>query len=128
MLKVVSALIEKDGKYLIAKRSTGNKEVLGKYEFPGGKVELNESEEDAIIREIKEELDIDINVNKFLMNNVYEYPDRVIDLRLYECVMLNDNIKLHDHSDYKFVSKDELCNYEFCPPDIAFVDYIKNKA
>lgn len=127
MIRVVSALIEKDGKYLIARRSSGSSDVLGKFEFPGGKVEENESDEDAIVREIKEELDIDIKVNKFLINNIYEYSDKIIDLRLYECAMLSDDIKLMDHSEYKFVSIDELSNYEFCPADIAFVDYIKNR-
>ena len=55
MITVVAALIEKDGKYLIARRSTGSSDVLGKWEFPGGKVEKDESEEHALEREIKEE-------------------------------------------------------------------------
>ena len=54
MITVVAALIEKDGKYLIARRSTGSSDVLGKWEFPGGKVEQEETEENAIEREIKE--------------------------------------------------------------------------
>ena len=61
MIKVVAALIEKEGKVLIAKRNEGSNYTNGKWEFPGGKVELNENEFDAIQREIKEELSVDIN-------------------------------------------------------------------
>lgn len=68
MLKVVAALIMKDGKILIAKRSTGNKDVIGKWGFPGGKVEENETEEQAIEREIKEEFDILVRAEKFITN------------------------------------------------------------
>lgn len=68
MLKVVAAFIKKDGKILIAKRSTGNKDVIGKWEFPGGKVEENETEEQAIEREIKEEFDILVRAEKFITN------------------------------------------------------------
>ena len=74
MITVVAALINKNGKYLIAKRSTGSIDVLGKWEFPGGKVENNESEKHAIEREIKEEFDMNVKAIKFLINNVCEYP------------------------------------------------------
>ena len=83
MITVVAALIEKEGKYLIARRSTGSEDVMGKWEFPGGKVENDESEEHAIEREIKEEFEMDIKAIKFLVNNVCEYPSKTIDLRLY---------------------------------------------
>lgn len=80
MITVVVALIEKDNKYLIARRSTGSQDVLGKWEFPGGKVENDETEEHAIEREIKEEFEIDIKAIRFLTNNVCEYPSKTIDL------------------------------------------------
>ena len=85
MITVVAALIEKEGKYLIARRSTGSSDLLGKWEFPGGKVEQYETEENAIEREIKEEFEMDIMAIRFLANNVCEYPTKTIDLRLYEC-------------------------------------------
>ena len=64
MITVVAALIKVDNKILIAKRRTGNMHVINKWEFPGGKVELNETEEDAIEREIKEEFEINIKTSK----------------------------------------------------------------
>ena len=125
MIKVVAALIKKDGKYLIARRSTGDKNVLGKWEFPGGKVKENESEEHAIEREIKEEFEMDIKANKFLINNVCEYPTKTIDLRLYECEHISGKFNLHDHSEYKFVNKEEMLKFDLCPADIPLAEYVK---
>ncbi len=125
MINVVAALIEKDNKYLIAKRSTGDPNVFGKWEFPGGKVKENESEENAVEREIKEEFEMDIKAIKFLTNNICEYPTKTIDLRLYECKYISGNFKLHDHSEYKFVDKDEILNYDLCLADIPLAEYVK---
>lgn len=126
MIKVVAALIEKDGKYLIARRSTGTKDVLGKWEFPGGKVEKNETEEEAIEREIKEEFNMEIKAIKFITNNVCNYPDKVVDLRLYQCEYIKGAFKLYDHFEYKFVDKNEILEYDLCPADIPLAEYIKN--
>lgn len=126
MIKVVAALKEKDGKYLIARRSTGTKDVLGKWEFPGGKVEKNETEEEAIEREIKEEFNMEIKAIKFITNNVCNYPDKVVDLRLYQCEYIKGAFKLHDHFEYKFVDKNEILEYDLCPADIPLAEYIKN--
>lgn len=125
MITVVAALIKKDNKYLIAKRSTGSEDVLGKWEFPGGKVETGESEEHAIEREIKEEFEMDIRAIKFITNNVCEYPSKTIDLRLYECEYLSGEFHLHDHSEYKFVNKEEIISYDLCPADIQLAKYVK---
>jgi mutator protein MutT len=125
MITVVAALIKKDNKYLIAKRSTGSEEVLGKWEFPGGKVEINEDEKSAIEREIFEEFELKIKAIKFLTNNICKYPNKTIDLRLYECEYLNGNFKLHNHSEYKFVSRNDLLKYDLCPADIPLANYVK---
>ncbi len=126
MIKVVAALIEKDGKYLIARRSTGSEEVLYKWEFPGGKVEHDESEEHAIEREIREEFEMNIQAIQFLTNNICEYPNKTIDLRLYECKYLNGKFHLHDHSEYKFVNKEDILNFDLCPADIPLAKYVKD--
>ena len=125
MITVVAALIVRDNKVLIAKRSTGDPNVFDKWEFPGGKVKENESEEHAIEREIKEEFEMDIIANKFLINNICEYPTKTIDLRLYECDYLSGEFHLHDHSEYKFVNKDEILKYDLCPADIPLAEYVK---
>ena len=125
MIVVVAALIKKDGKYLIAKRSTGDPNVLGKWEFPGGKVREDETEKHAIEREIKEEFEMDIKANKFIINNICEYPTKTIDLRLYECGYLSGEFNLHDHSEYKFVDKEDIINNDLCPADIPLAEYVK---
>ncbi len=125
MITVVAALIEKDGKYLIAKRSTGDPNVMGKWEFPGGKVRNDEKEKHAIEREIKEEFELDIKAIKFLTNNICEYPTKIVDLRLYKCKYISGKFNLHDHSEYSFVNKDEIINYDLCPADIPLAEYVK---
>lgn len=125
MITVVAALIEKNGKYLIAKRSTGDSNVLGKWEFPGGKVEPNEDELDAIEREIKEEFEINIKAIEYLINNVCIYPNKTVDLRLYECMYISGDFILHDHSEYKFISAEEILNYDLAPADIPLSKYVK---
>ncbi len=125
MITVVAALIKKNNKYLIAKRSTGSKEVLGKWEFPGGKVEKNESEEDAIEREIKEEFEMNIKAIRFLTNNICEYPSKTIDLRLYECKYISGDFHLHDHSEYVFVNKNNIIDYDLAPADIPLAEFVK---
>ena len=125
MIKVVAALIEKDNKILIAKRSTGDPNVLGKWEFPGGKVELDEDEMHAIEREILEEFELEIKAKEFLINNVCEYPTKTVDLRLYSCDYISGDFKLHDHSEYKWVTKEEIMTYDLAPADIPLAKHIK---
>lgn len=125
MITVVAALIKKNDKFLIAKRSTGDQDVLGKWEFPGGKVEAGEDEKHAIEREIREEFDLDIKAIRFITNNICEYPSKTVDLRLYECEYIKGKFNLHDHSEYKFISKDEFLDYDLCPADIPLAKYIK---
>ena len=125
MITVVAALIKKNNKYLIARRSTGDSNVMNKWEFPGGKVEVNEDEKHAIEREIKEEFELDVKAIKFVANNICEYPNKTIDLKLYECNYISGEFKLHDHNDYLFVSKDEILNYDLCPADIPLAKVVK---
>ena len=125
MIKVVAALIENDNKVLLARRSTGDINVLGKWEFPGGKVEKDENEFDAIEREIKDEFELTIKSKEFLINNVCEYPTKVVDLRLYKCDYVSGEFNLHDHSEYKWVDKEELLEYDLAPADIPLARYVK---
>ena len=125
MIKVVAALIKNDNKVLLARRSTGDINVFGKWEFPGGKVEQDENEFDAIEREIKEEFELTIKAREFITNNVCEYPTKVVDLRLYKCDYVSGEFNLHDHSEYKWVDKEELLEYDLAPADIPLAEYVK---
>lgn len=124
MIKVVAALTCKDNKILIARRATGDPNVLGKWEFPGGKVEANESEEAAIEREIKEEFELTVKAKRFLINNICEYPEKKIDLRLYECEYLSGEFCLHDHFEYKWVELTKLIDFDLAPADVPLARYV----
>lgn len=126
-IKVVACLIEKDNKVLIAKRSTGDPNVLGKWEFPGGKVKPDEEEKHAIEREIKEEFELDIKAKEYIVNNVCEYPTKTVDLRLYSCDYISGDFHLHDHSEYAWVEKSKLLDYDLAPADIPLAKYVKEK-
>lgn len=125
MVTVVAALVKKNNKYLIAKRSTGDNAVKDKWEFPGGKVNTGEDEKCAIEREIKEEFELDIKAIRFIANNICEYTSKTIDLRLYECEYIGGNFRLHDHSEYTFANKDDILKYDLCPADIPLAKMLR---
>ena len=127
MIKVVAALIEKDNKVLIAKRSTGDPDLLGKWEFPGGKVEPDEDEKSAIEREIREEFELYVKAKDFVINSICEYPTKTVDLRLYSCDYIKGDFKLHDHSEYVWVDKKELLDYDLAPADIILAKFVKEE-
>lgn len=124
MITVVAALIIQGDKILIAKRKTGDIHVFGKWEFPGGKVEKDEDEIHAIEREIEEEFELKIKAEKFLINNICEYPTKTVDLRLYKCTYISGDFHLHDHSEYAWVDKLELLEYDLAKADIPLAEYV----
>ena len=125
MIDVVAAVIQnEEGKILIAQRNL-KKSQGGLWEFPGGKIEPNETKEEAIIREIKEEMDIDIEAKKFIGQKVFNYPDKDINLIAMECTQICGNVKLTEHEDYKWVTSDELASFEFAPADEFIVERVK---
>lgn len=127
MLKVVAALIKKDNKILIAKRATGDEEVMGKWEFPGGKVEAGETEEKAIEREINEEFEVTVKARQFLANNICQYPNKIVDLRLYECEYIKGEFKMHSHLEFKWIDSKDLLKYDLAPADKPLAQYIIEK-
>lgn len=125
MINVVAAVIKDDnGKILITQRNL-KKSQGGLWEFPGGKIEPNETKEQAIIREIKEELTIDINVKDYIDEKIFIYPEKDINLIALECSIINGNIELLEHEDYRWVSSSELENFEFAPADMFIVEKLK---
>ena len=113
---VVAAIITKNNKYFIAKRAKG-KHLENMYEFPGGKLLTNESHEKGLKREIKEELDIEIEVKHKLAEE--DFKDNVINVKLhyYICSHKSGKITLNEHQDSAWVTKEEFKNYEFAEGD-----------
>lgn len=121
-IEVVAAIIIKDNKYLVTKRGSG--EFKGLFEFPGGKIEQNESCKDALIREIKEELELDILVNDYLCTINYSYPNFNLIMHTYFSTIINGNITLNEHEAYLWVEKENLQSLEYIAADIEVVNKI----
>ena len=114
MKNVVAGVIRnKEGKIFIAKRNL-QKNNGGLWEFPGGKVEENEAYEIALVREIKEEFNMDIEVDSYIGEKDYDYGDRHLNLIAFNATMISDSYEVLEHEDSKWVTKEELLSYE-CP-------------
>ena len=121
-IRVVAAIIVKDGKVFSAKRAYGF--LKGKWEFPGGKIQEGETPEQALIREIKEELDSEIAIDSFFMNEVYDYPDFVLDMDVFLCHLVEGKLQ-HEagiHEDESFLDMKDLHSEEWCPADAEIVE------
>ena len=122
MKTVVAALINKDGKYLLAKRSTGNPDLIGLWEFPGGKVEVGETDEIALEREIIEEFNTVVKVGRLKATTMIN--DETV-IKLYECVHELGAYQLRDHSEIVWLdSLGKMYDYELAPPDLELLDQI----
>ena len=124
MVEVVAGLIWKDGKFMICQRPENKARAL-LWEFVGGKVEKGESREDALIRECKEELDIVVKPLDVFCIVDHVYPDITIRLVLFNAEIVSGEPKLLEHADLKWISADEIDNYEFCPADKEILEKIK---
>lgn len=121
MLHVTCALIEQDEKILICQRSASMKLPL-KWEFPGGKIEKEESQEDCLKREITEELGIDIIPTQKLSAVPYHYTDFSITLYPFICKLAKGEPSPTEHAEIKWVSKSELLNYDWAAADLPIVE------
>jgi 8-oxo-dGTP diphosphatase len=119
-IKVVCGIIWKDSQVFIARRSP-EKSMGGYWEFPGGKVEENEKEEVALERELKEELDMEVNVGEYIGHTVHPSENVFIELIAYSCEFIAASYQLSAHDAYKFVKPSELLNYKMAPADLYFI-------
>lgn len=123
-INVVAAVIKKGDLIFITQRGYG--EFKDFWEFPGGKIELNESKEDAIKREIKEELDASINVDKYVGKVEYDYPTFHLNMDVFLASLTDDKLVLLEHESALWVHKDELDKYNFLPADIEVIELLKD--
>lgn len=122
-IKVVAAIIQKENKILATKRGYG--EFINMWEFPGGKIESGETKEQALVREIKEELNIEISVDKFAIDSEYQYPNFYLFMSCFMCSIKEGSIELLEHNDGKWITKEELNTLNWLPADIDAVNYLK---
>ena len=116
MIFVVAALIWDNDKFMICQRPENKARPL-LWEFAGGKVDLGETKEEALKRELREELDIEVEVLDVFMSVVHEYDDITIELTVFNAKITKGIPEKLEHNDIRWVSKDEIKDYNFCPAD-----------
>lgn len=123
-LEVVAALIWDKDRFLICQRPK-DKGCALLWEFVGGKVEPGEIHEQALIRECREELGIQVSVGNEFMDVTHEYPDAVVHLTLYEATIVSGIPQRLEHQDFQWILPDEISQYPFCPADKAILERIQ---
>jgi 8-oxo-dGTP diphosphatase len=122
-IRVVAGVIVQDNKILIARKKKG-KFLEFMWEYPGGKVEVNEKDETSLKRELAEEFSIQILIKNYLTESFHDYGKFKINLRAYIVHHLSGDFKLTDHDKIEWVELNELANYKFAPADIPINQYL----
>ena len=122
-IEVVAAIIRKEGKIFATQRGDGD--FKDWWEFPGGKMEAGETPEEALRREIREELSTEISVDEFLCTVEYDYPKFHLTMHCYLCSLLTEALHLNEHEAAKWLSKEELGSVKWLPADLKVSEKIK---
>lgn len=122
-INVVAALIKRENNVFATQRGYGNYKDW--WEFPGGKVEEGESPQEALVREIEEELDAEIIVEEYLVTVEYDYPEFHLSMACFWCRLKNDHIKLLEHEAAKWLPLNDLRQVNWLPADILVLEEIE---
>lgn len=114
-----------DGDKVLITRRAPNQSFAGGWEFPGGKVEPDETERTCLTRELKEELNIDVCVEDLCAEVMHDYGSFTIDLIAYYCTISNGEITISVHDKYRWVKINELLDYELLPADVAIAKAVQ---
>ena len=128
-VKVVAAIIKavnENGETIIFATQRGYGDFKGGWEFPGGKIEAGETPQEALKREIKEELDTEISVKDLICTVEYDYPKFHLSMDCFWCQIVRGNLVLKEHEAARWLTKDELNNVEWLPADITLIEKIRN--
>jgi mutator protein MutT len=121
--KVTAAILERNGLFFAARRKPG-KHLAGYWEFPGGKIEPNESPQQCLAREMKEEFGVQVEVGAYLGESIYDYGHKVIQLKAYRVTWLKGIFKLRDHDEVTWLEADELHSLKWAPADVPLLNFI----
>ena len=123
-IEVVAAIIQRDGAYFATQRGYG--EFEGMWEFPGGKIEPGESSEDALKREIQEELGVDIIIEDLICTTEYDYPSFHLTMHCYLCRVEAGEIELREHKSARWLRPEELGSVDWLPADKDVISRLNN--
>ncbi len=124
-VKVVAAVIMADGKIFAAQRGYGT--YKDGWEFPGGKIEPGETPQEALVREIKEELDTEIEVGKPIGTIEYDYPDFHLSMDCFWCKVIKGNLSLLEAEASRWLTKEELDQVDWLPADLTIIEQIRSE-
>lgn len=122
-IEVVAAVIHDGGRILATQRGYG--EFKDKWEFPGGKMEAGESREEALRREIREELDTEINIGKLLCTVEYDYPAFHLTMHCYLCSVVSGTLVLKEHESARWLPAEALESVDWLPADLQILPIIR---
>lgn len=128
-VKVVAAIIKavnENGETIIFATQRGYGDFKGGWEFPGGKIESGETPQEALKREIIEELDTEVSVGELMDTAEYDYPQFHLSMDCFWCQIVRGNLVLKEHEAARWLTKDELNNVEWLPADITLIEKIRN--
>ena len=129
-IRVVAAIIKainEDGEPIIFATQRGYGDFKGGWEFPGGKIEEGETPREALVREIKEELETEISVGELIDTIEYDYPTFHLSMDCFWAEIVSGNLVLTEHEAAKWLSKDELDSVEWLPADASIIEKIRSK-
>lgn len=126
MTEVVAALIWREGKFMICQRPASKARGL-LWEFVGGKVEAGETPQEALIRECREEIDVLLSVGDVFMDVTHKYPDLEVHLTLFHATVASGEPKKLEHNDIRWITPQEIPDYDFCPADVEILQKIKKE-
>ncbi len=118
-IEVVAAIIAENGRIFATQRGYGDFKDM--WEFPGGKMEEGESREEALVREIREELETEISADRFLCTVEHDYPAFHLKMHCFVCSVVAGDLKLKEHEAARWLSKDELFSVDWLPADVGVV-------
>lgn len=124
--EVVAALIRDGDRFMICRRPAHKARGL-LWEFPGGKVEPGETKEQALARECREELGVGLAVGTLFAETSHSYTDLTVHLMLFNAEIIEGEPCAFEHSDIKWITAEEISQYDFCPADVSFLEKLRDE-